>query len=104
MVKNCTFQSLMLFLAFFLAQTKIFVFLWLIVRGKMLCIRRSHIRAVEGNLCLYPNMQNLENFEVDIRYESASLICIHQLLCDTYRLGKRIYFTSKVFSRACQSK
>ena len=49
-------------------NSKIFVYLPLIVRGD--------IRAVEGNLCLYPEIQNLENFEVDIRYEFASLICI----------------------------
>ena len=61
----------MLFSVFLLAQNKIFVILPSIVRGKN--------RAVEGNLCLYPDIQNLENFEVDMRYEFASLICIQQV-------------------------
>jgi len=49
-------------------DSKFFVYLPLIVRGEN--------RAVEGNLCLYPEIQNLENFEVDIRCEFASLICV----------------------------
>jgi hypothetical protein len=61
----------MLFSVFFLAQNKNFVTLPSIVRGEN--------RAVEGNLCLYPNMQNLENFEVDMRCEFASLICIQSV-------------------------
>lgn len=36
-------------------NSKIFVYLPPIVRG--------NIRAVEGNLCLYPEIRNLENFE-----------------------------------------
>ncbi len=39
-------------------------------------IVRGEIRTDRGNLCLYPRKQNLENFEVDIRYEFVSLICI----------------------------
>lgn len=60
-------------------DSKFFVYLPLIVRGEMLCIRRSHIRAVEGNLCLYPRKQNLENFENGYKIRLTSLICIYHL-------------------------
>ena len=73
-----------------LANLKFFVFLP--------SITREDIRAVEGNLCLYPNMQNLDNFEVDIRYESCQpYLYSISISVDAYRLGKRVYFTSKVF-------
>ena len=70
-----------------------FVSLPLIVRGE--------IRAVEGNLCLYPNMQNLDNFEVDIRYEFVSLICIQPVFLLVHIGWESVSILLRWFSRAC---
>ena len=66
---------------------KKFVHLPLIVRGK--------IRAVEGNLCLYPRKQNLENFENGYKIRLTSLICIYHLCVNAYRLGNEYLFYSQ---------
>ena len=78
------FLSFLLEFDYFL---KSFVYLPLIVRGD--------IRAVEGNLCLYPRKQNLENFENGYKIRLASLICIYHHCANTYRLGDEYLFYSQ---------
>ena len=57
---------------------------------------------VEGNLCLYPNMQNLENFENGYKVRvSQSVLYFIVFNMNTYRLGEQYLFYSQRCSRAC---
>ena len=65
-------------------------------------IARGEIWAVEGNLCLYPDMQNLENFGngCKIRVSQSALYSVIFNM-STYRLGEQYLFYFQRCSRAC---
>ena len=66
----------MLFWAFFLAQTKIFVFLWLIVRGKCFAFGEVTSGQLKAICACIPICKIWKILEMDARYELASLRCI----------------------------
>ena len=85
--------------------SKNFVSLRLIVRGEMLRIRRSHIRAVEGNLCLYPIDEIWKIFENGYKIRVDQSILYSIFLVDTYRLGEQcLFYSQRLFQSLCAEK
>ena len=72
------------FLCILFDKKKSFVYLPLIVR--------RGIRAVEGNLCLYLNVQSLENFGRRYKIRVDQPISQSIVYIDAYRLGKQYLF------------